>query len=65
MIYPKSRDAASGGTMSVVIEDGQKIRVAWAAYFREIQEELAEASAILDNARTTLQPVKGDNGGDR
>lgn len=48
--------------MSVVITDeGQEIRASWAAYFRAIQEELAEVRAILDTAQTALQAGKDNN----
>ena len=64
MYYP-IESAASGGAISVAIDEGQEVRAAWAAYFREIQEELAEARAILDSARSTLQLSKDENGGVR
>lgn len=44
-----------------ITDEGQEIRAAWAAYFRAIQEELAEARAILDSARSTLTLSKDDN----
>lgn len=47
--------------MSAVIEDGQEVRASWAAYFREIQEELAEVRAILDTVRTEIRMSKDAN----
>lgn len=44
--------------MSTITDEGQEIRAAWAAYFREIQDELAEIRTILDTARITLMLPK-------